>query len=247
MTHIVRRRNRYAVLLWMPAHVKNLLVKVNLVRIGLLPHSLRSAGRTVGSAALLAVLTSAWTRGIVHWRGYADLLRLERTLVRLQHDFSVLAFFAWVDHEVVVVAAGHDILRIAGEDDLEFVEDTVVLVCIAQSWSEVLVNIYCLHWLPFHVHVPDLDSEVVTREDVAAIVREADVRDGGDDFGKERSGLWVFLLLEFCACVSWMLDQLLELRYSRFACSSHNAFCLMSASLIVPLLDAYMNTLQLFG
>ena len=40
------------------------------------------------------------------------------------------------------------------------------------------------------------------------------------------------------------MNQAIDLR---FACSSHKAFCRISANLIVPLLDAYMNQLQLVG
>ena len=51
--------------------------------------------------------------------------------------------------------------------------------------------------LALHVDVPDLDGEVVAGEDVAAIVGEADVGNGGDDFGEEGAGGWVFFLFEF--------------------------------------------------
>lgn len=43
----------------------------------------------------------------------------------------------------------------------------------------------CLHWLTLHVHVPDLDSKVVAGKDVAAVVAEADVRNGGDNLREE--------------------------------------------------------------
>src|SRR4051794_29833466 len=38
-TYVIRGSNRYAVLERMPAHVQDLLVEVDLIRIGLLPHS----------------------------------------------------------------------------------------------------------------------------------------------------------------------------------------------------------------
>lgn len=126
-THVVRRRNGYAVLLRMPAHVQNLLVEVDLIGVGLFAHALRAAGGRVRARSFLA----AGTRRAVHRRGDADLLRLEGALVGLQHHLRVLALFRRVDHEVVVVAASHDVLRIAGEDYFKLVEDAIVLVGIA--------------------------------------------------------------------------------------------------------------------
>lgn len=52
--------------------------------------------------------------------------------------------------------------------------------------------------LALHIDVPDLDGQVVAREDVAPVVGEANVGDGGNDFGKEGTGGWIFLLLELC-------------------------------------------------
>ena len=49
-TYVIRGSNRYAVLERMPAHMQDLLVEVDLIRIGLLPHSpplpARSSSRT---------------------------------------------------------------------------------------------------------------------------------------------------------------------------------------------------------
>jgi hypothetical protein len=61
----------------------------------------------------------------------------------------------------------------------------------------VFVDWDCLYGLPLHVHIPDLDGEVVARENVAAIVGEANVGDRGDDFGEERAGGGIFFLFEF--------------------------------------------------
>lgn len=49
----------------------------------------------------------------------------------------------------------------------------------------MLVDRDGLDGLPLHVHVPDFDGQVVTGQDVAAIVAEADIGDGGDDLGEE--------------------------------------------------------------
>jgi hypothetical protein len=42
--------------------------------------------------------------------------------------------------------------------------------------------------LPLHIHIPDLHGQVISRKDIAAIMGESDVRDGGDNFGKEGAG-----------------------------------------------------------
>ena len=109
-----------------------------------------------------------------------------------------MPFFRGVYHEIVVVGAGHDVFGVAGEDDFEFVEDAVVFVGVAEAGAEVLVDGDGFYGLAFHVDVPDFDGEVVAGEDVAAVVGEADVGDGGDDFGEEGAGGGVFFLFEFC-------------------------------------------------
>ena len=173
-THVVRSSNGDAVLMGMPAHMQNLLVEVDLVSVGLLAHALGATSWRAGPAALLAVLTGTG----VHGRRNANLLGLEGALVGLQNDLGVLVRVARVDHEVVVIRACHDILCVSGEGHLELVEDAVVLVGVAESGSEVLVNGDSLYWLTFHVHVPDFDSKVIAGKDVTTIVAEADVRDG---------------------------------------------------------------------
>lgn len=180
-THVVRSSNGDAVLMGMPAHMQNLLVKVNLIGVGLFAHALGTSSWRTCPAALLAVLTGTG----VHGRGNANLLCLEGALVCLQHDLGILVRVARVDHEVVVIRACHDILGVTGEGYLELVEDAVVLVGVAESGAEVLMDGNGLHRLSLHINIPDLDGEVVAGEDVAAVVAEADVRDGGDDFREE--------------------------------------------------------------
>lgn len=164
-----------------PAHVQDLLVEVDLIRIGLLAHALCTTGWRACTASLLAVLTST----SVHRRGDADLLRLECALVGLQHNLGVLVRVARVNHKVVVVGSSHDVSSITRESHLELVEDAVVFVCVAQSGAEMLVNGNRLDWLALHVHVPDLDGEIIAREDVSAIMAEADVRNGRNNLGEE--------------------------------------------------------------
>ena len=62
----------------------------------------------------------------------------------------------------------------------------------------MLVDRNCLDRLALHIHVPDLDGEVVAGENVTTVVGEAHVGDGGDDFGEEGAGGGVFFLFEFC-------------------------------------------------
>jgi hypothetical protein len=163
-THVVGRSDCDAVFKWMPAHMQNLLVEVDLVCVRLLAHSLSGthcASRwAVGSATRL--LVARRTRRRVHWRWDANLLGLEGRLVRLQNNFGVLLRVRGVDHEVVVVAASHDILGVARKDDFELVEDAVILVRIAESRSKVLVNRNGLDGSAFHVDVPYLDCQIVS-------------------------------------------------------------------------------------
>lgn len=123
-THIIRSSNGDAVLMRVPAHMQNLLVKVDLVGVGLLAHALGTASRRAGPATLLAILG-------VHGRGDSDLLRLECALVGLQDNLGVLIRITGIDHEVVVVRAGHDISCITGESDFKLVKDAVILVGVA--------------------------------------------------------------------------------------------------------------------
>jgi hypothetical protein len=101
------------------------------------------------------------------------------------HNLGVLVRIARVDHEVVVIRACHDILGVAGEGHLEFVKDAVVLVGVAKSRTEVLMDGNGLHGLSLHVDIPDLDGEVVSGKDVTTVVAEADVGDGRNDLGEE--------------------------------------------------------------
>ena len=74
---------------------------------------------------------------------------------------SVSTSGSGIDHEIVVIAACHDVATITAEDDLEFVEDAVVLVGVAQSWSEMIMFGDGFDGLTLHIDVPDLDSQVI--------------------------------------------------------------------------------------
>ena len=43
-----------------------------------------------------------------------------------------------------------------------------------------------LQWTVLHVDVPDLEIQVVARQDVPPVSTELDIRDGRDDLGEER-------------------------------------------------------------
>lgn len=186
-THIISSSNSNAILLRMPAHVQNLLVEINLIGIRLLTHPLGTTSGAIGPASLLAAFftTRAARARAAHGSRDSDLFGLESGLVGLQHNFSVVAGFCRVDHEIVVVGACHDVAGVAREGDFELVEDGIVLVRIAEAGPEVLVDGDGFDWLALHVDVPDFDRQVVAREDVAAVVGEAYVGDGGDDLTEE--------------------------------------------------------------
>ena len=174
----------------MPAHVQNLLVEINLVRVRLFLHPppLTSCSCRWAASSGVTFFTSRPIRrtcGCVDGGRNPNLLLLESRLIGLKNNFRFPLRIRRIDHKVVIVAACHHILRVAREHDLELVEDAVVLVGVAESGAEVLMDGNGLHRLSLHINIPDLDGEVVAGEDVAAVMAEADVRDGGDDFREE--------------------------------------------------------------
>lgn len=174
-THVVRGRNGNAVLEWMPAHMQNLLVEVNLVRIRLLTHPLACSRRAARTRPVLLTAISGRTCRRVDRSGNAHFLGLERRLVGLQYNLNFLLWIGWVDHEVIVVAASHDVLAIARKDNLKLVEDTVIFVGVAKPGPQMLVDRDRLDRLPLHVDVPDLHRQVISRENVSAVVRKPHV------------------------------------------------------------------------
>lgn len=61
---------------------------------------------------------------------------------------------------------------------LELVKDAVILIQIAQLPAQVIVDRDGLEGLRLHVDVPDLERQVVTRENVPPVTTEFHVRDG---------------------------------------------------------------------
>ena len=51
----------------------------------------------------------------------------------------------------------------------------------------MVMNRYSFHGLRVHINVPNLEGQVVPGKDVPPVMTEFDVRDRGDDLGKERS------------------------------------------------------------
>lgn len=70
------------------------------------------------------------------------------------------------------------ILVITAPRALELIKDAVILIQIAQLPTQMIVDGDRLHRSILHVDVPDLQREVVTREDVPSIMAELDVGDG---------------------------------------------------------------------
>lgn len=62
----------------------------------------------------------------------------------------------------------------------------------------MVVDVDRLDRLALHRRVPDLQCQVVPRQDIFAILGELDVGDGRDDFREERFLRRVLFLLEHC-------------------------------------------------
>lgn len=88
------------------------------------------------------------------------------------------------------------VLSIAAEGALKLVKDAVVLVEVAQLVAEMIVDVDGLDGSALHVDVPDLQCEVVTRENVASILAELDIRDRRNNFREERLVAGIFFLLK---------------------------------------------------
>lgn len=59
-----------------------------------------------------------------------------------------------------------------------------------------VTNLICLHWSGLHVKIPNFDRQVVPGHHVAPAVAELYIRDGGDDFRKEGTIVWIFWLFK---------------------------------------------------
>jgi hypothetical protein len=91
-----------------------------------------------------------------------------------------------------------DSLASAAKGTLELVEYTVVLVQVTELLSEMVMDVDRLDWLALHCSVPDLECQVIPRQNVFSVLGELDIRNGRDDFGKERFLGRILLFLKHC-------------------------------------------------
>lgn len=151
----------------MPAHVQNLLVEIDLVRVRLFlhPSPLASCSCRWAASPRVTLFTSRPIRrtcGCVDRGWDPNLLLLESRLIGLKNNFRLPLRIRRIDHEIIIVAACHHILGVAGEHDLELVEDAVILVSVTEPRPKVLMNRYSFDRRSLHIDVPDLDRKVVT-------------------------------------------------------------------------------------
>lgn len=73
---------------------------------------------------------------------------------------------------VVCSCETQDSLVVTTPHTLELVEDAVILVEIAQFPPKVVVDRNRLKWSVLHVDVPDLEVEVVARQDIPTVATE---------------------------------------------------------------------------
>lgn len=133
-TYVVGRSNSNAVLKRMPAHMQDFFVEVDLICVCLLSHpsTLTTCTRCRAACTRIALLSTC--RACRIDRGWhTNLLSFEGRFVCLQDYFRFFIGIRWIDHEVIVIAAGHDISTVSTEDDFELVENAVVLICIAEA------------------------------------------------------------------------------------------------------------------
>lgn len=88
-------------------------------------------------------------------------------------------------------------LSVPAEVTLELVEDAIVLVQVAKLASQVIMDVNRPEWLALHVHVPNLERQVVTSEDIPSVPTEPDIRYRRNDFGEERAICGILFLFEF--------------------------------------------------
>lgn len=101
-----------------------------------------------------------------------------------------------VDVEEVVIGAGDAARAIAAKHGLKLVKDAVVLVEVTKLGTQVVVHGNDAKRLAFHVDVPDLDGQVVARDDIPTVPRKAHVRNRRNDLGEKRLVCWVLGLLK---------------------------------------------------
>lgn len=77
---------------------------------------------------------------------------------------------------------GNHVLSVTAECALKLVKDAVILVEIAELVAQMIVNVDRLDWSALHVDIPDLERQVIARENIASILAEFHIRDRRNDF-----------------------------------------------------------------
>ena len=90
-----------------------------------------------------------------------------------------------------------DLRAVSAKRALELVENAVILVEVAELSTEMIMNVDRLHRSTIHVHIPDLEAQVITRQNVPPVSAELDVGNRRDNLRKERSVRGILFLLEF--------------------------------------------------
>ena len=146
--------------------------------------------------------------------GGADVVSVSSSLrseptARILADFKLSSRFTLVVDrgvealENVSVRAGGDVRAVVVDATLEFVENGVILVQIAQFGTETLSNVDDCHGCLFHVQIPQLQGEVVSREEVPTVSTKFDIADAGYDFGEETFLLrWLWKLKQLAVRVA---------------------------------------------
>lgn len=89
------------------------------------------------------------------------------------------------DGKVIRVGAGDAMIAVVGGSALEFVEDTVRFIEVAEMGSEVVMDLDSADGSVFHLDVPDLEREVVPGYDVSTVQGESHIGNGGNYFGEK--------------------------------------------------------------
>lgn len=193
--------DRNCILARVPAGMENLLVEV----------------KGVGNHRLAERPLSILACPLVAWQRTANFLDLEGRLVRLEDHIGEGVRVVYP--EVIVVGASEHmpaVMNVVSDrsgvvscrqlavyvpivtrpEAFKLVKDAVVLVQVAELPAEVVVDRDSLHGPALHVHVPNLQGQIVACEDVPTIPRELNVGDGGDNLGEERSVRGILFLLK---------------------------------------------------
>lgn len=83
--------------------------------------------------------------------------------------------FKRVRSVVLTKSEDRNVLVIATPRALELIKDAIVLVEVTEFPAQVVMYRYSLYWLTLHVDIPDLERQVITRENISPVVAELDI------------------------------------------------------------------------